>query len=410
MDSAAELNKIIDSKQIVPVYQPIVEMASGNIVGYEALSRGPKGSGLESPIDLFLAAAKEEKISELDWLCRAAALRKAIDMAIYPPFSLFINFHPYSLSKPLSMEYYDTLKKVQSQLHVVAEVTEQSMLHAPAEMLQNLHRMRESGWLIALDDVGAHSSSLALLPFVDPDIIKLDMSLVRESPNQNIADIVGAINAHAEETGAVVLAEGIENEEHMLRAISMGATLGQGWKWGKPAPLPTIGKTTSHLLTSIQAQPYRPAASPFERVSSSFSSRPMSLEVLKATGEMIERMALQAGSSACLLSTFVDPNPWQERMQAYEKIAQSSALTAVFTSEHNQASHSISSKGEIHFVSIPHSDPLQNEHCVVLLSSHQSACLVARPVNNSKHIFEAILTFDRQRTKQAAASLMARMK
>ncbi len=79
--------------------------------------------------------------------------------------------------------------------------------------------------------------SLALLPFIEPDVIKLDLRLVQDRPSADQAAIVSAVAAESERTGAAVLAEGIETEEHLAVARALGATLGQGFRWGRPAPL-----------------------------------------------------------------------------------------------------------------------------------------------------------------------------
>ena len=117
------------------------------------------------------------------------------------------------------------------------ELTERELVRNPMKLLQSVDRMRDVGLKIALDDVGADSASLALLPFLDPEIIKLDLSLIHDHPRGEVAEIVHAVNAESERTGAVILAEGIEHEAHLDRARAIGATLGQGWYFGRPGPL-----------------------------------------------------------------------------------------------------------------------------------------------------------------------------
>lgn len=92
----------------------------------------------------------------------------------------------------------------------MAEITERALTHNPAELLRAVRLMRACGCGIALDDVGAVSYSLALLPFLVPDVIKLDMSLVQAWPDADQARILTAVSAYAERTGATVPAEGIE--------------------------------------------------------------------------------------------------------------------------------------------------------------------------------------------------------
>src|SRR3978361_2267762 len=116
------------------------------------------------------------------------------------------------------------------------EITERALAARPAELLRAVERARERGWRIALDDVGADSMSLSFMPLLRPDVVKLDLSLVQERPGPAIAQIMNAVNAYAEESGALVLAEGIEDERHLRMARGLGATLGQGWFFGRPGP------------------------------------------------------------------------------------------------------------------------------------------------------------------------------
>ncbi len=126
-------------------------------------------------------------------------------------------------------------------------MTERAVAARPAELLTTVARVRELGWGFALDDVGADSASLAFMPFLLPDVIKLDLDLVQGVPTRATAEVMHAVNAHAERSGAWVLAEGIETEAHLTAARALGATLGQGWMYGKPAtePVPTTQRGSS---------------------------------------------------------------------------------------------------------------------------------------------------------------------
>ena len=120
------------------------------------------------------------------------------------------------------------MEQAQARLCPIMEVTERALTRDPAALLAAVAAARRAGWGIALDDVGADPASLALMPFLDPDVIKLDLRLIHENTDAEIAAIVNAVLAHSEQTGATILAEGIETEHHRQRALSMGATLGAG--------------------------------------------------------------------------------------------------------------------------------------------------------------------------------------
>src|ERR1700689_1592633 len=127
------------------------------------------------------------------------------------------------------------------------ELTERPLIDTPAELLATVRRIRELGARIALDDVGADPRSLALMPFLAPELIKLDLRLVQGNPSRQIAEIVHAVGAEAERTGALVLAEGIETEAHRRRALALGARYGQGWLFGRPAELGRPGPAVTPI-------------------------------------------------------------------------------------------------------------------------------------------------------------------
>ena len=93
--------------------------------------------------------------------------------------------------------------------------------------------------------------SLAVLPLVEPDVIKLDLRLVQERPSTDKAAIVSAVAAEHERTGVAILAEGVETAEQLAVARALGATMGQGWLWGRPGALP--GRTVARARAARQA-------------------------------------------------------------------------------------------------------------------------------------------------------------
>ncbi len=137
-------------------------------------------------------------------------------------------------------------------MDIVLELTERSLLSDPATLLALVDQARADGCRIALDDVGCHPDSLTLLEFVAPDVIKLDRVLVQNDPSPVQAKTIAAISAHAESTGAEILAEGIETQNHLDRSKAYGATLGQGWMFGRPAPLPATVQLPAPLRASVR--------------------------------------------------------------------------------------------------------------------------------------------------------------
>ncbi len=219
-------------------YQPIVDLHTGETVGYEALARWPEIPGAD-PLSVFAAAHRLGRTAELDWACRVAALRGALDAKLGRRKALFVNVEAAALGGAPPPGTMPVVERAMRELRVVVELTERSLLSQPAHLQRLVQWAREHGCAIALDDVGADPDSLALLPIVKPDVIKLDLNLVQRSPSSDQSRTCAIVRAHAERHGTAILAEGIETRAHLEQAISLGARYGQGWLYGRPGPLPS---------------------------------------------------------------------------------------------------------------------------------------------------------------------------
>jgi EAL domain-containing protein (putative c-di-GMP-specific phosphodiesterase class I) len=215
---------LLDRRNLKPRYEPIFDLSTGEPVGAEGLARWPSMGIM--PARAFQWATEQGRLGELDEACRNAVIDDAVTSGLVLRRHLFVNLEP-SVIGPATVERL--VRRVEDRAGLVVEITERGLLRRPAELLRAVHQLRASGFGIALDDVGAVPDSLAFLPFIAPDVIKLDMSLVQERPNSGHAAIADGISSYVERNGAAVIAEGIETGSHLRRALALGATLGQGW-------------------------------------------------------------------------------------------------------------------------------------------------------------------------------------
>jgi diguanylate cyclase (GGDEF)-like protein/PAS domain S-box-containing protein len=295
---------IVQASAIRTVFQPIVELANGAVVGYEALSRGPEGSALERPDLLFEAARRGGLLEPLDWACRTTAMRTALEAGLSSPLSLFVNVEPDALGLAPPAQVAEVWERATDRDNVFLEITERALTDRPAELMQAVDKVRELGWGVALDDVGADVRSLALMPLLSPDIVKLDLRLIQQQPSLEIAEIVNAVSAYRERTGARVVAEGVETEEHLQTAYAMGATLGQGWLFGRPGPLPAQLPWNREPIPTRPMEPPRPGDSPFQVVRAAIATQRMTKPLLLAISRHLEQQAITVGSGAVILSAF----------------------------------------------------------------------------------------------------------
>jgi EAL domain-containing protein (putative c-di-GMP-specific phosphodiesterase class I) len=236
-DDAREFANLLDTRDVHVVFQPLVDLRSGEIVALEALARGPQSSPLASPLALFAAAREADRVAELDWVCRTAAYRTFQEARLPPAMSLFINIEPESLAEPCPADLIHFVTRAETALRVFVEVNDRALAADPAGVLAAVDRARGFGWGIAIDDVGGSRAPVAMLPIVRPDVVKLDLRLLNRAAVEDAAAIITSVLRHVETSGAVLLVEGIETKDDARWARALGATYGQGMHLGAPGPL-----------------------------------------------------------------------------------------------------------------------------------------------------------------------------
>jgi EAL domain-containing protein (putative c-di-GMP-specific phosphodiesterase class I) len=409
---AAERSRALDDAlapgAIRSLYQPIVDLATRRPVAYEALARGPAGSPLERPDLLFAAARSAGRLGELDWTCRATALATAREAGVSTPRSLFINVEPEALGAPCPTALADAWNAGGAALRPVLEITERALTARPAELLEAARAVRERGWGLALDDVGADTRSLALMPLLRPDVIKLDLRLVQERVGAEVAEIVNAVNAERERTGAHILAEGIETERHLQTALAMGATLGQGWLFGRPGPLPP-GRDASGLPLPPPAPAMPAASTPYGVVRLARETRRGEKRLLLALSNQLEQQAMTLGSGAVVLSAFQSADRFTERTaRRYRALAADAAFVAALGVEMD-----VEPAPGVRGAPVAREDPLYGEWSIAVLGPHFAGALVALDRGDEgddmTRGFDFALTYDRDLVVAAANSLLTRV-
>jgi EAL domain-containing protein (putative c-di-GMP-specific phosphodiesterase class I) len=229
------LEDILLRERIRTDYQAIRRMREGTVMGFEALSRGPRGSGLESPDVLFAVAKDHHLLVELDRLCRRRALLSS--GRISSNTKIFVNTLPATMRDPQfrGKALIDFLEKAQvSPNRIVIEITERLVI-------ENLELFRETmayftalNMSFAVDDVGTGYSGLESIATLKPNYLKIDITLVRDVHSSNRA-MVKAIIDLGHGIGAEVIAEGIEKkEDNQVLRDELGVDFGQGYYLDRP--------------------------------------------------------------------------------------------------------------------------------------------------------------------------------
>jgi diguanylate cyclase (GGDEF)-like protein len=246
-DKRAAVRRLIDEARLTTVYQPIWGLTDGELLGVEALTRPSPDYGLSGPAEAFDIAEQIGRVHELDVLCITRALAGA--KALPDGALLFLNICPRTLDLDADRNDWLRLAVERSGFpveRVVIEITERFGGRARS-ILRCLEHLRAQGFQIAADDVGSGNSGLAMLRQVKVEFVKLDRAVVAAAATDRGARaVLMAIAAYARQTGAFVIAEGIEDDETLafLRSIDERELVGdaviqggQGYGLGRPLPV-----------------------------------------------------------------------------------------------------------------------------------------------------------------------------
>lgn len=235
MAASAKVRRLHAVLDVTPpriVFQPVAQLASGALVAYEALARFDV-EPYEPPNVWFNEAGKFGMGVEFELF----ALRLALDHLARIPAgaSLALNVSP---ATAMSSDLAELLSRY-PQERVVLELTEHAQVDDYDRLLVALTRLRSRGVSLAVDDAGAGFASLHHILLLSPDIIKLDITLVRDINHDPVKRALAcSLVTFAREIGSIIIAEGIETEDERATLVELGIPWGQGYHLGRPAPLP----------------------------------------------------------------------------------------------------------------------------------------------------------------------------
>jgi len=231
-----ELRKIISSNNLRSVFQSIISLQTGDVIGYEALTRGPVDSKYINPEILFEEAKTYDLLWDLEILCRSNAIKTF--SSHNSDKLLFVNVDPGVLkddhftkgfTKELLMEHN------LSPLSLIFEITEKTSIDNYKSFNEVIDYYKNQGYKIAIDDVGTGYSGLTTIANTRPNYIKMDMSLITNVTKDNFKKaIIKSFVEFANTTNTKIIAEGIEDVCDLYTLIEIGVHYGQGFLINRP--------------------------------------------------------------------------------------------------------------------------------------------------------------------------------
>lgn len=224
----AQFQKGLD--QLWMAYQPIVRWSTRTIVAYEALLRS-KAPGMGNPLAMLDAADRLGRLPELGRTVRAASAGPWLEKP--PPARLFVNLHAADLADDNLFDALSPLGRIAR--HVALEITERASLDAVAGVRERVARLRAMGFRMALDDIGTGYSGLSTFVLLEPEIVKLDISLIHGIERSPVKQrLVRAVMTMCE--GLEVVGEGVETIAERDVLVSLGCDIFQGYLFARPGP------------------------------------------------------------------------------------------------------------------------------------------------------------------------------
>jgi predicted signal transduction protein with EAL and GGDEF domain len=258
-----DLEQALKSGQIVAHYQPLVDLATGRVVGVEALARWRHPSrGWISPAEFIPVAEASGQIVALGRVVLKAACRDGLLLPEHIPMSVNI-----SVAQRMQVDVVDEIISLLESTGFPAErlkleVTESVVMEDAARGLAVLQRLKGAGISIALDDFGTGYSSLSFLRRFPFDKLKMDKSFVQDLHQSDAVAIMSTVANLGKRLSMDTTAEGIESDEQFRRVLKEGFTQVQGFLYGKPIPAGEIQKTWFGRPNIIS--PLNGLAAPFE--------------------------------------------------------------------------------------------------------------------------------------------------
>ena len=240
-ETSTAVERVASRHLLRAVYQPIIDLGDGSVIGFEGLVRPLPESGFSNPGALFEAAEAAGRTTELDLACLETVVATSAQLGLQG--HLGINLSPRTLEAPefnvgavaAILRHYGVAVD-----RVVIELTEREHIEDLSRLRHSIEALQAAGLRVAADDVGAGNAGLRLLSQSRFDIVKIDLSLVQGGAMRNTSfEILQTLRDLAQRWQALVVAEGVETPEQLVVVRALGLTAAQGYLLGRPTDTPS---------------------------------------------------------------------------------------------------------------------------------------------------------------------------
>jgi EAL domain-containing protein (putative c-di-GMP-specific phosphodiesterase class I) len=255
MNGNINFDDVIKNAFVNTYFQPIVDLITGNVIGYEALSRGPRGTDLYMPNALITEAKSRNRMGELDFLLRKMALLNAAKRDLHK--LLFINIDPVSLYDDSPSD--DVVRHCNDfgipPRRVVVEVSERNVLCSFEKFQKVINEYKSEGFSIACDDINCSLANINSMSSLGPNFIKIGGRFVRgidTSTDGDLKEELNSVISIAKMISAKIIAVGVETPGELQTLFRMGVDAAQGNFIGKPdKEFKSISQKAENLIIDL---------------------------------------------------------------------------------------------------------------------------------------------------------------
>lgn len=225
------VDMMCDASAFRSVFQPIIDLSSEKVAGYEILSRGPDGA-FESPADFFRICVENNILTTVDLSCVKMSI--AATAGVRQNMRFHLNVFPSTLIDTPIEQLLSLFPTEKDGRVFCVEISEQQFVGDPTYLREHVNALKQAGILVAIDDVGFGRSSLESLILLEPDLVKVDRKYVTgvaKEPSK--ARLMKRLANVAKSLGSEIVAEGIENQDDIPILKEIGVHYGQGWLFGE---------------------------------------------------------------------------------------------------------------------------------------------------------------------------------
>ncbi len=399
-----DLEELVRSGGVRSLFSPVVDVITGTDAGYRVSHCAQTDGKPISSQELRRAVRASHMVGDIDSSIREQTLRDAETAGLASHTRLFVNSEPESL---VTLE-----DRSDRDARIILQLGPSSIAAQPGTVLRSVRSARQLGWSIGISGVGLDLATTAYLPLVNPAVVALHPDVLRIEDKEHLAKLNVLLRAHAERTGAVVVAEGVDSDDDLMMVNALGARFATGELYASPTERPNPVNIPPEDAMSVHSTRNKQIQGTPYSIALGLQADPLLVDydfMIEHMVQLLER-ASAVGSSAIVVGVFGEEDQLPEKVDsAYRTVGKTAGLAAVLSGGFDEAPMPTVRSGPV-----DHSDALRDEYAVIVIGPDWSSMVSAHRRNelgaDGRREFDLFITTERYASVDAARSVLSRIR